>query len=147
VHLESDRFFHFIESGYIEPWRSDAHRQNQVVMGIVAGAAARYAQAGYVTVIDGIVLPRWFLGPLQDALQCEGLTVAYAVLRPSLAVAQERARTRSGSFSDPVVIDEIWNGFADLGDLESHAIDSTKQSTAETAKMVEERLNAGDLRV
>jgi hypothetical protein len=45
------------------------------------------------------------------------------------------------------VIDEIWNGFADLGDLESHAIDSTKQSTGETAKMVEERLNAGDLRV
>src|SRR4051812_17018788 len=36
VHLESDRFFHFIKSGYVEPWKSESHDQNQVVMGIVA---------------------------------------------------------------------------------------------------------------
>jgi hypothetical protein len=99
VHLESDQFFHFIESGYIEPWRSESHSQNQVVMEIVAGAAAGYAHAGYATVIDGIVLPAWFLEPLRDALQRDGFAVAYAVLRPSLAAAQERAGTRAGSFS------------------------------------------------
>lgn len=31
---------------------------------IVAGAASSYAAAGYFTVIDGIVIPGWFLEPL-----------------------------------------------------------------------------------
>src|SRR5438067_12827411 len=65
VHLESDQFFHFIESGYIEPWRPGSHDQNEVVMSIVATAAAGYARAGYATVIDGIVLPAWFFEPLR----------------------------------------------------------------------------------
>ena len=43
VHLESDRFFRFIASGYVEPWRPESHAQNTVVMGIVARAAAGYA--------------------------------------------------------------------------------------------------------
>jgi hypothetical protein len=89
VHLESDQFFHFIESGYIEPWHPGSHGQNQVVMGIAAAAAAGYARAGYATVIDGIVLPAWFFRPLRDALQRDGFAVAYAVLRPPLLVAQE----------------------------------------------------------
>jgi hypothetical protein len=48
VHLESDRFLHFIRSGYVEPWRPESHEQNEVVTRIVAGAAAAYAAAGYV---------------------------------------------------------------------------------------------------
>jgi hypothetical protein len=116
-------------------------------MGIVAAAAVGYARAGYETVIDGIVLPAWFFKPLRNALQREGFAVAYTVLRPSLAVAQERARARPGSLPDPEVVEQIWSGFADLGDLESHAIDSTAQTTAETATMVEHRLKAGELSV
>jgi predicted kinase len=147
VHLESDQFFHFIQSGYVEPWRSGSHGQNQAVMGIVAQAAAGYMQAGYATVIDGIVLPGWFFEPLRNALQREGFAVAYAVLRPSLAVAQNRARTRLGSLSDPAVIEQIWKGFTDLGVLESHAIDSTDQTPEQTATAIEDRLKAGSLRV
>lgn len=45
VHLESDVFFRFIRSGYVEPWRSESHEQNRVVMGIVGEAAAAYADA------------------------------------------------------------------------------------------------------
>jgi hypothetical protein len=44
------RFFDFIESGYVEPWRPESHQQNQIVMRIVADAAASYAAAGYFTV-------------------------------------------------------------------------------------------------
>jgi adenylate kinase family enzyme len=40
VHVESDAFFHFIESGLVEPWRTEAHEQNQVVMGIVGDVAS-----------------------------------------------------------------------------------------------------------
>jgi hypothetical protein len=43
VQLESDHFFHF--------------------MRIVAGAAAAYAAAGFFTIVDGIVLPRFFFEP------------------------------------------------------------------------------------
>jgi hypothetical protein len=61
VHIESDRFFHFIQAGHIEPWKPESHEQNTIVMRIVAQAAAGYADAGYFTIIDGIVLPSWFL--------------------------------------------------------------------------------------
>jgi hypothetical protein len=82
VHLESDLFWHFITSGYVEPWKPTSHEQNTLVMEIVAEVAARYAHAGYFTVIDGIVCPRWFLEPLRHALTTAGLRIAYAILRP-----------------------------------------------------------------
>jgi hypothetical protein len=49
VHLESDRFFHFIQAGYIESWKPESHEQNTTVMRIVAQAAAGYANAGYLS--------------------------------------------------------------------------------------------------
>jgi adenylylsulfate kinase-like enzyme len=59
VHLESDLFFHFIRAGYVEPWKAESHEQNTIVMRIVAAAAAGYADAGYFTIVDGIISPRW----------------------------------------------------------------------------------------
>src|ERR1700678_3473141 len=81
VHLEADQFFHFIQAGYIEPWKPEAHEQNTTVMHILAEPAASYASAGYFTIIDGIVSPRWFFKPLRDSLRASGHSVAYAVLR------------------------------------------------------------------
>src|SRR6266496_1494350 len=82
VHLESDFFWHFITSGYIEPWKPESHEQNAIVMQIVGEVAARYARAGYFTVIDGIVSPRWFFESLRLALTVAGPRTAYAILRP-----------------------------------------------------------------
>ena len=95
VHLESDTFFHFITSGYIEPWKPESHDQNTVAMAAAGDAAARYAHAGYFTIIEGIISPRWFFPPLRQTLTEQRLEVAYATLRPTLATAIERARTRS----------------------------------------------------
>jgi adenylylsulfate kinase-like enzyme len=64
VHVESDRFFDFIRSGYVEPWKPESRVQNEVVMQTIAGAAAAYARAGYFTIVDGIVLPRFFFEPV-----------------------------------------------------------------------------------
>jgi hypothetical protein len=83
VHLESDRFFQFIRSGFVEPWKRESAEQNAVVMRVVAGAAAAYASAGYFTIVDGIVLPRFFFEPLRDALREAGHAVAYAGLADS----------------------------------------------------------------
>ena len=141
VHLESDRFFGFIQAGYIEPWRSESHEQNKVVMAIVAEAAAGYADGGYFTIIDGIVSPRWFFEPLRDSLRANGHAVAYAVLRAPLAECVSRAASRSSERpSDSGVIERLWRDFADLGSLESHVIDTGARTAATTAALLAERV-------
>jgi predicted kinase len=143
VHLESDRFFHFIQAGYIEPWRPESREQNTTVMHIVAQAAAGYADAGYFTIIDGIVSPRWFLQPLRDSLSAAGHRIAYAVLRAPLAVCLARAESRTSSpLSNAALIERLWHDFADLGPLEPHVIDSGVQAADATADVLAERLLA-----
>ena len=148
VHLESDQFFHFIQSGYIEPWKPESRAQNTTVMQIVATAAARYAGAGYFTIIDGIVSPRSFLDPLRDSLRATGHSVAYAVLRAPLRVCLTRAASRgSGPLSDVTVVERLWHDFAELGPLESHVIDSGAQPADATSAVLAERLRSGLLLV
>jgi hypothetical protein len=141
VHVESDRFFHFVAAGYVEPWRPESHRQNEVVMRAVAGAAVTYADAGYFTVVDGIVSPRWFYEPLRDALSGAGHAVAYAILRPALGVCQ----ARSGAAAE--VVEQLWREFDELGPLERHAIDPGERSPEEVAELVSQRLRDGTLAV
>jgi len=146
VHVESDCFFDFIESGYVEPWKPESHGQNETIMRIVGEAAAGYAAAGYFTVIDGIISPGWFLEPLSNALGASGFQVAYAVLRPSLPVAIGRAECRTSSrLSDAAVIEQLWRDFADLGSLENHAIDNSTQTPEETKNVLTDRLRLGKL--
>jgi adenylate kinase family enzyme len=146
VHVPSDCFFRFIASGYMDPWKRESHVQNTTVIRIVAGAAARYASAGYQTIIDGIISPGWFFEQLPGWLRERGFQVAYAVLRPPLKVAVERAEGRTSSrMSDPAVIEQLWNDFADLGALEHHAIDNESQAPEETAELIAELLRTGAL--
>jgi predicted kinase len=146
VHLESDRFFHFIVSGYVEPWKPESHGQNAAVMRIVGEAAVGYRRAGYETIVDGIIIPGWFFEPLRDSIRTAGFEVAYAVLRPPLAVAVERAAGRSSSpLSDAAVVQQLWNSFSGLGALEDHAIDNGEFTAEQTADIVAERLHAGTL--
>jgi hypothetical protein len=147
VHVESDCFFHFIARGYIDPWKPESHEQNTTVVQIVGEVAVTYARAGYWTAIDGIIIPGWFFEPLRDSIGASGFDVAYAVLRPPLAVAVERAAIRRASpLSEPAVVEQLWNAFCDLGALEQHAIEITERQTSEqTAGVVAERLQAGAL--
>jgi predicted kinase len=148
VHLESDVFFRFIRAGYIQPWKEESHEQNRIVMRVVAGAAASYATAGYLTIVDGIIIPGWFLEPLRDALQEAGHGVAYAVLRAPLSVCAERARERARDpLTEPKVIERLWRSFADIGDLEKNALDLDSRSPEEAADMLERRLADGSLAV
>ncbi len=92
VHLESDTLFHFIAGGYIEPWRPESHPQNITVMRAVAAAAARYADGGYFTIVDGIISPGWFLEPLCDALRESG---------PRAALKSKCAQRRDSHLARP----------------------------------------------
>ena len=137
VHLESDAFFRFIRAGYVEPWKRESHDQNRVLMRIVAEAAAGYADAGYFTVIDGIVIPGWFLEPLRDALRGAGHAVAFSVLRAPLPVCIERARERERDpLSKPEVIERLWRSFANLGELEQNAVQVAEREPAEVAEEI-----------
>jgi AAA domain-containing protein len=147
VHLESDHFFHFIRSGYVEPWKRESKDQNEVVMRIVAGAAADYAAAGYFTIVDGIVLPRFFFEPLRDALRAAGHGVAYAVLRAPLAMCVSRAEGRDDRpLRERRVVDDLWGDFADLGALDRHAVDVVDEGPEEAADLLAARLADGSLR-
>jgi tRNA uridine 5-carbamoylmethylation protein Kti12 len=147
VHLESDAFFDFIRAGFIEPWKPESREQNTTVMRVVAAAAAGYADAGYFTIVDGIVLPRWFFVPLRSALHAAGHAVAYAVLRAPLTVCTSRATSRDASKVDVTVVERLWRDFADLGPLERHAIDGHDESPREVADELSRRLQAGLLAV
>ncbi len=148
VHLESDSFFHFIRAGYVEPWKPESHEQNTTVMRIVAAAAAGYAEAGYFTIVDGIISPRWFFEPLRDALQAAGHTVAYAVLRAPLVVCASRAASRETSrIADSSILEQLWHDFGDLGSLERYAIDSAGKSAEQVAAEVARCLREGLLSV
>lgn len=137
VHLESDRFFDFIRAGYIEPWKPESHDQNIVVMGIVAEAAVGYTRAGYFTIVDGIVLPRWFLRPLRDALESEGVAVSYAVLRASVATCLSRTAGRAGEqLREAAVVERLWRDFSDLESLEDHVVDNDRSTPVQTADAI-----------
>lgn len=146
VHIEADVFWHFIKGGYTEPWKGEAQQQNEVVMDAVAKAAATYANAGYFTVIDAIVGPSWFLVPLTEALQSEGLTVAYAVLQVPLEVAVARATSRPSTPLKKVpAIEHLWREFSELGPLSTHAVAVGDRSPEEVAAEVEWLLESRQL--
>jgi tRNA uridine 5-carbamoylmethylation protein Kti12 len=147
VHVESDHFFHFVRSGYVLPWKPESHEQNAVIMDIAGMAAARYAGAGYFTIVDGIVIPRWFLEPLRASLRAAGHDVAYAVLRAPLPACIERTAGRDGEFHDPRVVEQLWNEFADLGPLERHVLETDEAPPERIADALEQRLADGGLAV
>ena len=146
MHLEADRFFDFVRGGYVEPWKPESHEQNEVVMRAVAQAANTYAAAGYTTIVEGIVIPRWFLQPLVDALQGAGHEVAYAVLRAPLEQCRERVAARGPeALSSAGAVDGIWEQFEDLGPWERHVADATTADAQAVATEIEQRLERGEL--
>jgi predicted kinase len=147
VHLEADRFFFFISSGFIEPWDPESHEQNQLVMKTAAAAAASYAQAGYWTVFEGIVIPRWTLGVIRQALEARGVATAYAVLRAPRSECAERVGKREGDpdLFEPGVLAAISSEFDDLEEFECHAIDIAGMDAEQAAAAVSARLADGTL--
>ncbi|HEX7280328.1 MAG TPA: AAA family ATPase [Solirubrobacterales bacterium] len=147
AHLEADRFFFSIRAGFIDPWEPESGEQNQLVMRTAAEAAASYAAAGYATVLEGIVIPRWTLGVIREALETAGVPAAYAVLRAPHAVCAGRVHGREGDpdLFEPGVLAAISSEFDDLGEFERHAIDVAEMDAEQAAAAVSARLAEGDL--
>jgi len=144
VHLHADDFWHFIRSGAIPPYLPQAHRQNTVVITVLAGAAAGYAAGGYDVVVDGIVGP-WFIERFCAALHPALEEIHYVVLRPDEATTILRAQNRGpDSLTAGEPVHDMYRQFADLGPYEHHVIDSTTLDASETAQRVERALATGE---
>jgi predicted kinase len=147
VHLEADRFFSFISNGFIDPWDPASAEQNQLVMKTAAAAAASYATAGYLTIFEGIVIPRWTLGVIREPLEAEGVPAAYAVLRAPQSICADRVQEREGhpDLFEPKVLAAISSEFDDLGEFERHAIDVAGMNAEGATAAVAARLEEGTL--
>jgi len=147
VHLEADHFFFFVRSGFVDPWDPASAEQNQVVMRAAAEAAARYAEAGYMTVFDGIVIPRWTLGVVRETIEAAGAPVAYAVLRAPASECLARFARREGSpdLLDPKIVAGIGAEFDELGEFERCAVEVDGMGSEQAADALAARLAAGEL--
>lgn len=153
VHLEGDLFFHFIRRGYVELWRAESREQNQVVVRAVARAADAYAGGGYTVILDWILGP-WFLEEFLATVSIPARGVDYLVLRPTVEVALQRAMVRTDDrrprYGRPLGIGaarQIYDQFAELGRYEQHVLDCTDQAPEVTARVAQQRLGTGSLRL
>ena len=150
--LDLDWFFAKVRRGFVEPWRSEAHEQNRIILGAAAEAVAAFAEGGYFTVAEGILYP-FMLDLFAEACAPHGIELNYAVLRAPIGVVQRRAQDRRsepehvGALADAAVIDDLWTQFESHGVEERHRVDSGARSPDAIAEEIDGRLEAGDFRL
>jgi predicted kinase len=145
VHLHTDDFFSAIKSGFIAPWLPDSAAQNATISRVIAAAAIAYAQGGYTACIDGVVGP-WFLDIYRESASASGVTLDYLVLRATRDTVVARARDREHG-PLPHYPPNIFEGFADLGPLEPHALDTTWMSVDAVVEAVRAGAASGRFRL
>jgi len=152
VCLDLDWFFAKLRRGAVEPWRTEAHRQNRIVLHAAAEAAAAYAGGGYFTVAEGILFP-FMLDLFDAACKPRGVALHYAVLRAPIGVVQRRVQDRTSepihvaALADAAVVDDLWSQFERYGVDERHRVDSGTHQPEQVAEEIDHRWEAGDLRL
>ncbi|TDO54208.1 AAA domain-containing protein [Kribbella sp. VKM Ac-2571] len=144
MHLTTDEFYRGIRTGFIAPYLPGAHRQNEVVVDAIVATVSVYARGGYDVVVDGIIGP-WFLAPFRAAAKAGEWTMSYVVLRPDLGTTLQRGQDRPHpELTDVDALTGLHGAFADLGALESHAIDTSRLDVERTAAKVREAVASGN---
>jgi cytidylate kinase len=143
MHLTTDEYYRGIRTGFIAPYLPGSHRQNEVVVDAIVATVSVYARGGYDVVVDGIIGP-WFLAPFRAAATEGKWSMSYVVLRPDLGTTLRRGQDRpEPELTDVDALTGMHKAFADLGELESHAIDTTRLDAAQTAAEVREAVASG----
>ena len=147
VHLTTDLYYRAIRTGFVPPYLQHAQRQNEVVIGAIVATVSEYARGGYDVVVDGILGP-WFLEPFRTAAARDDIALSYVVLRPDLETTLARARERVGDeLKDVTAITGLHGAFANLGELEKHAIDTTGVDADQTAVEVRRAITSAQYRL
>jgi gluconate kinase len=146
VHLHTDDFWDFIAAGAIPPYLPESYTQNHIVLRAVSAAAFAYADGGYDVVADGVVGP-WMLDHYRRAGERHpSVVLRYIVLRPTLDVTLRRAVGRPGprALTDTAVVADLWRKFSQLGELETHVIDTTDLDVDQTVQAVNDAMASAD---
>lgn len=150
--LDLDWFFSKIRKGFIEPWRSEAHAQNRVILRASAEAVAAYALGGYFTLAEGILYP-FMLDLFAEACATRHVELNYVVLRAPIDTVQQRVHDRRsepehyGALADPGVVDDLWTKFESHGVEDRHRVDTGGRPPEAIAEEIDRRLGAGDFRL
>ena len=150
--LDLDWFFAKLRSGAIEPWKTEAHAQNRVVLRAAAAALSAFVAGGYDTVGEGILFP-FMLDLFDDACRPRGIDLHYAVLVAPIGVVQQRVQARQvepehfGALADDTVVADLWQQFEAHGVAERHRVDCGERDAASVADDVARRWEAGDFRL
>lgn len=124
--VAGDQFFAFIDKGYIAPWTSAAHHQNEIVVEAAAAAAGRLATGGYTVVYDGVIGP-WFVEAFGAALGLASLN--YVILLPPEKLCLERVRDRADhGFRDLAAAQHMYAEFADADVDHRHVVDGAEDA-------------------
>lgn len=142
VCIHTDWFWTTIVNGHIEPWEAAADQQNRAIIQSFTAAAGRMADAGYLTVLEGIIGP-WYLDLVGAELAACSVPVRYFVLRPDVGCCLARAQRRvvedprhRDALTDQGPIGVMWDRFADVGVWERCVIDNSDEDPAATAERV-----------
>jgi hypothetical protein len=150
--LDLDWFFSKLRRGVIDPWRTEAHAQNRVVLQAAAEATGALAAGGYLTVAEGILYP-FMLDLFVTASARNDVTLHYAVLRSPIDLVQQRVQDRraepqhAGALADAAVVDDLWSQFERQGTAERHRVDAGKRQPEEIAEEIAGRLRAGEFKL
>ncbi len=142
--LEADFFWASLVNGAIEPWTKEAGSQNETMLRAALASAAMLTNAGYATVIEGIIGP-WYMDLVRDELSRVSRPIRYLVLRPDIDVCLQRARTRTmdprhaNALRDEGPIRHMYEEFSNLGEFEDNVIDTSNQEPQETAQWIFDR--------
>ena len=143
VHLEADFFWRSVRKGWIAPWLPESWDQDATVLRAVAAAAVAYASGNYPVIVDGVVGP-WFLDSFRNDAKAANIALYYVILRPSLEITLARAQSRSsGALVEEGPLRHMHQAFQDLGIYENHVLDNSNQNAAETAHLIERRIDEG----
>jgi adenylate kinase family enzyme len=147
VHLTTDLFYRAIRTGFVLPYRPEAHRQNEVVVEAIVATVAAFGRGGYDVVVDGIVGP-WILSMFRVLSERDRLTMSYVVLRPDLDTTVARATARgSEELTDVDAVTGLYHAFEDLGDFERHVIDTGGLDAEQTCAEVRRIVGSGSYRL
>jgi hypothetical protein len=150
--LSLDWFFASLRQGAIDPWKSEAHQQNRVVLAAAASAVATFTSGGYFTVAEGILFP-FMLDLFADSCQPLGIELNYAVLAAPLSTVLTRVQARRSepqhatALADKSVVGDMWSQFETHGAKDRHRVDGSEHSPQEIAGAIYQRCLNGDLRL
>jgi len=137
-----DQFFAFVRQGYLDPWRDEAHQQNDVVMRAAAAATGRLVDGGYQVVYDGVIGP-WFSNVFLAATGLAALH--YTVLLPPLDCCRTRVTGRTGhGFTDLAATEQVHRQFGGAGIPARHLFPG-EDPPERIAEQIRQRLATGDL--